>query len=221
MLKIKDFSIKNQVVSLVLKRYRQIKGFSFMEVLVVMCAVVALSAGAFVAGGHILDSGRYHTAKSDAAAISMAITQYKFETGSYPTSISDLTKSVGQYGPWLADKNIKDPWGRDYNYSSWSASSTAFNVKNIERPVDFVDGLLGILGVENCYAAPSRDDSVIVTPDGNDGSTGGGTDTGTGGGTTSTTVKRFAVWSNGSNGVNDSGDSPTEFLGDDVGVLGH
>ena len=86
-------------------------------------------------------------------------------------------------------------------------------MKNIERPVDFVDGLLGILGVETCYAAPSRDDSVITTPYGNDGSIGGGT--------TSTTVKRFAVWSNGSNGINDSGDSPTEFLGDDVGILGH
>lgn len=216
MFNIKDFSKKNKVASLALKRYRQIKGFSFMEVLVVMCAVVALSAGAFVAGGHILDSGRYHTAKSDAAAISMAITQYKFETGSYPTSISDLTKSVGQYGPWLADKNIKDPWGRDYNYSFWSASSTAFNVKNIERPVDFVDGLLGILGVETCYAAPSRPTLPVVpdpeVPHPDDGPSDLAT---------SVSVKRFAVWSNGSNGINDSGDSPTEFLGDDVGILGH
>lgn len=215
MFNIRDFSIRNKVASLALKRYRQIKGFSFMEVLVVMCAVVALSAGAFVAGGHILDSGRYHTAKSDAAAISMAITQYKFETGSYPTSISDLTKSVGQYGPWLADKNIKDPWGRDYNYSFWSASSTAFNVNNIERPVDIVDGLLVVFKSEKCFAARSPTVDEIVTPYGNDGSSGNTS------GTTSITVKRFAVWSNGTNGVNDSGDSPTEFLGDDVGILGH
>lgn len=224
MLKLKDFSIRNKVASLAIKRYRQIKGFSFMEVLVVMCAVVALSSGAFVAGGHILDSGRYHTAKSDAASISMAVTQYKFETGSYPTSISDLTKTVGQYGPWLADKNIKDPWGRDYNFSVWTASASAFNGKQAEKSIDLVDGLLGIFGAEKCYAAASIEDNVITTPYGKDdpdiGTDGTGGTRGNTGGTTSVTAKRFAVWSNGTNGVNDSGDSPTEFLGDDVGVLG-
>ena len=86
-------------------------------------------------------------------------------------------------------------------------------MKNIERPVDFVDGLLGILGVETCYAAPSRPTLPVVpdpeVPDPEPDIS------------ISVSVKRFAVWSNGSNGINDSGDSPTEFLGDDVGILGH
>ena len=32
---------------------------------------------------------------------------------------------------------------------------------------------------------------------------------------------RFAVWSNGPDGTNSSGNNPAEFTGDDIGVLGH
>ena len=91
------------------------KGFSFMEVLFVLCAIVAISSGAFVVGGHVLTTGKYNAAKTDVAAISMAVAQYKFEIGSMPSSLTALTVAQGQYGPWLPSGDLEDPWGNDYS----------------------------------------------------------------------------------------------------------
>lgn len=93
---------------------RKRKGFSFMEILFCLCAIVALSSGAFVIGGHILTSGRYNAAKSDVATISTAISQYNFEMGHMPADIATLKVADGQYGPWLPGGDLKDPWGNDY-----------------------------------------------------------------------------------------------------------
>lgn len=90
------------------------KGFSFMEILFCLCAIVAMSSGAFVIGGHILTSGRYNAAKSDVATISTAISQYNFEMGHMPADIATLKTADGQYGPWLPGGDLKDPWGHDY-----------------------------------------------------------------------------------------------------------
>lgn len=91
------------------------KGFSFMEVLFVLCAVVAISSGAFLVGGNVLTSGKYNAAKADIAAISMAVAQYKFEIGSMPVNLAALTVAQGQYGPWLPSGDLQDPWGNDYS----------------------------------------------------------------------------------------------------------
>ncbi len=90
------------------------KGFSFMEILFVLCAIVAISSGAFVTGGHVLTTGKYNAAKSDVAAISTAVAQYNFEMGAMPANIAALTVAQGQYGPWLPAGNLNDPWGNPY-----------------------------------------------------------------------------------------------------------
>lgn len=94
------------------------KGFSFMEILFCICAIVALSSGAFIVGGHILTVGRYNDAKTELATISTAISQYHFEMGKMPADLDVLNKVDGQYGPWLPDEDFNDPWGNKYNYSS-------------------------------------------------------------------------------------------------------
>ena len=100
---------------------RMHKGFTFMELLFCLCAIIALSAGAFIVGGHIMSSGRYNTAKSDVATISTAISQYNFEMGHMPANIAALKSVEGQYGPWLPGGELKDPWGRDYQLISLNA----------------------------------------------------------------------------------------------------
>lgn len=90
------------------------KGFSFMEILFCLCAIVAMSSGAFVIGGHIFTSGRYNAAKSDVATISTAISQYNFELGHMPATLNALTVADGQYGPWLPGGTLDDPWGNAY-----------------------------------------------------------------------------------------------------------
>lgn len=93
------------------------QGFTFVEILVACSIIIALAVGAIFLSSAILDNGRYNKAKTDTATISTAIGQYKFEHGSFPKSIDDLTKKDGQYGPYLSSDILKDPWGNDYNFS--------------------------------------------------------------------------------------------------------
>lgn len=91
--------------------------FSFIELLIVLSAITVLSTGVFVISKNLLDSSRQSTAKNQVSSISTAIAQYKFETGSYPSSLEELTKPKGKYGPWLSDSTkLIDPWGTKLNY---------------------------------------------------------------------------------------------------------
>ncbi len=135
--------------------YCRRKGFTLAELLVVLAAIICLGTGAVIVGRNYLESGRYNTAKADVSAIAIAVSQYKFEMEEYPETLEAMTQKVEQYGPWLHEDSLKDPWDRDYQYS--------FD--------------------EN--------------------------------------TNSFAVWSYGPDGANASGSKPTEFTGDDIGVLGH
>lgn len=99
------------------------QGFTFVEILVACSIIIALAVGAIFLGSAILDNGRYNKAKTDTATISTAIGQYKFELGSFPKSIDDLTKKDGQYGPYLSSDILKDPWGNDYHFSVNTSTS--------------------------------------------------------------------------------------------------
>lgn len=130
-------------------------GFTLTEIIVACAIIITLATGAVIGGGAILDHGRYNAAKGGVAAISMAVSQYHFELDQWPARLSDLQNKVGQYGPWLEEDALKDPWGVDYQ--------------------------------------------MYIN-----------TDTG-----------QFAVWSYGPNKANNSGGTPTSFLVDDIGTLGH
>lgn len=145
-------TLKNKL-SVVL--YCHKKGFSLVEIMVVLGMIVALGTSAIFVGRNYLESGRYSTAKADVSAIAIAVSQYKFEMEEYPQTLNVMTQKVEQYGPWLHEDSLKDPWDRDYQYS--------FDESN----------------------------------------------------------NSFAVWSYGPDGTNASGSNPTEFTGDDIGILGH
>lgn len=130
------------------------QGFSFIELVVVLSAVVALASGAFVVGNTILQNGRFNATKSEVAALSLAVSQYHFEMDAWPATLLTLTTAAGQYGPWYDAESLNDQWGQPFNYS--------------------------------------------ISADG----------------------RQFAVWSNGANSVNDSGNAPVQFGADDIGIIG-
>lgn len=125
-----------------------------MELAITLSVIVLIGVWGYVKGGEVLSTGKYNAARSDISAISLAISQYKFEIGSYPNDLVVLTQANGQYGPWLSTSST-DPWGHNYNYA---------------------------------YISSQR---------------------------------KFAVWSNGPNGINNSGNTPTVFSKDDIGICGH
>lgn len=92
------------------------KGFglqvdAFGAVICIMILMAAVAANA----PNILDGGKTDKAYSDCANLGSLVSQYHLEVGSYPSTLSSLTSSVGQYGPWVASIP-NDPWGNAYQY---------------------------------------------------------------------------------------------------------
>lgn len=127
-----------------------------MELVFVLCSVVALSSGAFVVGNSILQNGRHNAAKSDVAAISLAVSQYHFEMEAWPATLQALGTAQGQYGPWLATDGLTDPWGNGYNYALganntfaiWSNGSNRANdsSQGNAMPAAFLSDDIGFIG---------------------------------------------------------------------------
>ena len=130
------------------------RGFTFIEMFIVLCSIVAIASGIFVVGNGIFQTGRFNAAKSQVAAVSLSVSQYHFEIGSWPANLNTLTTTVGQYGPWIDADGLRDPWGNQFNYNVSAAGNM------------------------------------------------------------------FSVWSNGANKSNDSGNNPTNFSSDDIGMVG-
>lgn len=79
-----------------------------------------------------LNQGRTSKCLATMTNYASAISQYRFEIGEYPKSLSDLTKKgtktkdgedASHFGPWLP-KIDKDPWNRDYKYVTYSVNGT-------------------------------------------------------------------------------------------------
>lgn len=111
-----------------LRSLRAARGFTLMEVLVV---VVILGILAAVVAPKFLDKpgeARQIKARSDIQALSTALNMYKLDNFNYPSTNQGLEALVSKPGGlpearnWKAggyiDRLPKDPWGRDYVYLS-------------------------------------------------------------------------------------------------------
>ncbi|WP_462393203.1 type II secretion system protein GspG [Mitsuokella multacida] len=91
----------------------------FDSVNYLLALIIFVSVGLYGFTDYV-NSSKRNTAHADLVTISSAVSQYNYDLGVYPESLSELTssKSVSgnTYGPWLVTLN-KDPWGNDYQYS--------------------------------------------------------------------------------------------------------
>ena len=96
------------------------RGFSLIEIMVVVVIIGMLASIATVGVITYIDKARITTAKSQMKEFVKALDLYKMEKGSYPTSgegLELLTKAQATGKPLLKDIP-KDPWGRKYIYNS-------------------------------------------------------------------------------------------------------
>lgn len=99
------------------------QGFTLLELLVVLL-IIALLAG--YVGPKLfaqVDKAKVKTAQAQMKTLGDALTQYRLDTGSYPTGdqgLEALVKApqsvVGWQGPYLAKDVPADPWGHAYEY---------------------------------------------------------------------------------------------------------
>lgn len=99
---------------------RQQSGFSLMEILIVIVLigmVVAFAANQILGGA---DKAKWQLAKSKVTTLSTKIEGYSLDNGGPPERLEDLVKQPGNasgwLGPYAKDEDIKDPWGRDFEY---------------------------------------------------------------------------------------------------------
>ncbi|HFK7188299.1 type II secretion system major pseudopilin GspG [Serratia odorifera] len=106
-----------------LSHYRQQKGFTLLELLVVLM-IIALLAG-FV-GPKVfsnVDQAKEKTAQRQMRSLGDALSQYRLDTGVWPTesqglkALTEKPSNVRNWnGPYLSQQVPLDPWGNAYQW---------------------------------------------------------------------------------------------------------
>ena len=102
---------------------RAIKGFTLLELLVVMVIIGLLAA--YVGPKYFSQVGKSEVkmAQAQIDSLEKALHQYRLDVGQYPTTEQGLNALVTRpgnelkwQGPYLSKMPPPDPWGRPYQY---------------------------------------------------------------------------------------------------------
>ncbi len=105
--------------------FRSNKGFSLLEMVIVMGIIALILGGAIFMMGGVGEAAKIQKAQSDLSSISTAIMQYKTMANTYPSDNQGLQALVEKptsapipqnYVPIMEDGVPKDPWENDYVY---------------------------------------------------------------------------------------------------------
>ena len=105
-------------------RRRPRRGFTLMEVLLVVAILLILASLATVAISRTLKGTQAKQAKIDISTLSQAINVYFIDVGSYPPSLDALVVQPDGLanpqkwnGSYLEKELPADPWGNNYMYT--------------------------------------------------------------------------------------------------------
>jgi general secretion pathway protein G len=101
-------------------RHLRARGFSFVEVMVVIVIIGLLAGAVTLKVSHYLDTAKVNRAKSDLATIVAAVEAAYLTTGRYPANDQGLRN--------LPLKSRLDPWGTPYDYNSPGRHGEPFEV---------------------------------------------------------------------------------------------
>lgn len=92
------------------------RGFTLVELLVVVAILGILASGAVVYVPRFLESGEEGAAEKDVQALKTAVTQYYTDKRKYPDNLDVLVDTSGDKEPYIegGEGALIDPWGNKY-----------------------------------------------------------------------------------------------------------
>ena len=109
-------------------KLREEKGFTLIEIMVVVIIIGLLATIVSINVMRYLSRSKVETCKAQLKALSQALELYKLDNGFYPTTEQGLQALVEKpasgpepknWKPYLTSRKVpKDPWGNDYYYIS-------------------------------------------------------------------------------------------------------
>lgn len=99
-------------------------GFTLIEIILVVVIIGILAGIAIPRMGGKTKKAQIAQAKSNIAALSMAVQEYEMMNGQYPTSL-DLLLDESKGGPFMEKKVVPvDPWGNPFIYAAPGSHNT-------------------------------------------------------------------------------------------------
>ncbi|MDR1925055.1 MAG: type II secretion system major pseudopilin GspG [Planctomycetaceae bacterium] len=100
------------------------KGFTLVEVMVVLFIMLAMAGAAVLAYTSFLESGKIKTTKQYISNLEVAIDSFHINVSRYPSSLQDLLEcpsGISQTnwgGPYVRTLQQTDPWQNEYRYNA-------------------------------------------------------------------------------------------------------
>jgi general secretion pathway protein G len=101
------------------------RGFTLIEVMLVMTIIVIMASFAVIAYGPIQRRAYVNQARIQVQAFKDAIDRFNLDLGTYPPDLTALRNPPGGManpqkwdGPYLGTEIPADPWGRYYQYQA-------------------------------------------------------------------------------------------------------
>lgn len=107
------------------------KGFSLLEILVVMVMMATLIGLVANSVGNSQKKGKIQEAKIRIGKLKIKIEEFNLDLGYYPRSLEVLVNDNGDsnwMGEYIKKKELKDPWGEEYQFSSPGKNNEDFSI---------------------------------------------------------------------------------------------
>ena len=128
--------IERRRVGFISSRAARARGFTLIEIMVVVVIIGLLAAVIVPEVVNKVDEARVAKAKEDIQSLETALTEYRLDNSVYPTTQQGLKALVKRpndpsltnwHGPYV-QRLVKDPWGHAYHYEYPGTHGLAYDL---------------------------------------------------------------------------------------------